>query len=501
MVLRARKDAEAMYQLQLRKDRPISVASLRSAIFWEHRHLAMPTIVSTPALDEELEFELFSDTSDGWKSGLDKLLKIYHTGFGVYQMHNMFGPIRRCEFTLWNIRIDEAWVTLFFRLESKPMETRDGEHFDREVSQLAIVDPWPKDRQVRRQLIETRLPSILGQGCIDLKSSVIETFPMEDIKDAWSTGHLAYAVSREIFRRLRVLIHRRGYLNDHENADADTDFLWDGFEEHYDIGGYRQSLMAACAHQTIEKSSYHVRLSLEVPSEKSKHEPLDLHDVPLGYQHSPDEVYTKHHYTLRDVAVEIPEDMRPEEKAKTDIAQLRLQDSESEDEPGSESDSESEEDEPNPKSSALEQPAMEDRHPCDVPIPSCEPMDILYEAAKQETTVEILRESTPNDSLEVAAYTPSNELANNESLSQAPLQLRFTNGESISTGGGSMKRSRSVDEPDVDEASKRQRVEDASEFMFLDRQSYRSPSPDTTSKRHLDDAEDSLAKRLKEDFE
>ncbi|KAI0839458.1 hypothetical protein F5Y06DRAFT_286474 [Hypoxylon sp. FL0890] len=487
MVSMAKQDAEGMYQLQLSRDRPISARSLRSAIFWEHRHLNSQKIVSTPAVDDELELELFSDPSDQkqWVEGLDKIRKSITESSESIQMHPMFGPMRDREFTLWSFRIDEVWVTIFFRVEPKQMELRSCDnYFDREVSQLAIADPWPKDREARRNLIKTRLPYILGEGCIELKTSVIQSFPLEDTKDEWATGHLAYAVSREIFRRLKVLMYRQRCQMLHRNGDIATNFLWDKFEEDHDVDGYRQALMAACAHQTIEKSSFHVRLALEVPSEKSKHQPCALNHTLLGREHVPDEMYTKSHYTVRNVVVEIPEDKRLEEND--------------------------------------EAATQEDSEESDV-----DEMDAEYEA-EEASSVDFLTEeteardsqapTTPNDSLEMAEDTPSNEFANDDSDPQVPSEQEAANGEFSVTDGNSLKRPRSIDEEDLDEDAKRQKLEeetpnspvqsvpltpaqeqkDVPEFMFINPQGYRPASPDT-NKRPLSDREDSPAKRIKEE--
>lgn len=54
-----KKEADGMYRLQTARDRPISATSIYTALFWEARNFRKPSIVFTPAVDDELQ--LFSE--------------------------------------------------------------------------------------------------------------------------------------------------------------------------------------------------------------------------------------------------------------------------------------------------------------------------------------------------------------------------------------------------------------------------------------------------------
>ncbi|KAI1101872.1 hypothetical protein F4804DRAFT_343661 [Jackrogersella minutella] len=308
IVKRVKEDAGAMYQLQSSRDRPITASSLRSALFWEHRHLADQQVVSTPALDDDLEIELFSEERKPFKAGLEKIRKSFAGDSQQVQMRPLFGPIRDRPFTLWPIRIDGVWVTIILTISPVKISPEGPrKYFDRQVTKFIIIDPLPVSRRSRRALIEQRLGRILAEGCISFSpGAVVEGFATKDIEDKWATGLVAYALCREFFRRLRVFTYRRQLPYKPEAYD----FIWGEFEEDYDMDAYRQSLMASCAHQAIEKSGYIVRLALEVPSEKSNHNPDALRHTDIDPRGVPDEHYTTIQLETRNVVVEIPEDQR-----------------------------------------------------------------------------------------------------------------------------------------------------------------------------------------------
>ncbi|OTA98383.1 hypothetical protein M426DRAFT_28520 [Hypoxylon sp. CI-4A] len=305
MISGMKNEAGAVYQLQCSRSRPISSVSLRQALFWEHRHLDYQGIVSTPAIDDSLESELFSPEDDTFKAGLDKIKRVDNV-LGSVNMHPLFGPMRHRQYTLLPIRISGAWVTALFHIKSVPPTVQlEKVYYDREVVRLVIVDPLPKGRDARRVLIQQRLPEILAQGCIRLPfTSLTQGFATANIQDDWATGHISYAVSREFLRRLKVILFRR----DLKDEDTSSDFLFGDFEEHFDLDAYRESLTGACAHRAVERSDYLVRIALEVPSEKSDHRPETL--AHAAKEELADEVYLPAHYKIRNVVTELPEGLR-----------------------------------------------------------------------------------------------------------------------------------------------------------------------------------------------
>ncbi|KAI1391849.1 uncharacterized protein F4822DRAFT_425071 [Hypoxylon trugodes] len=298
LVLDLRADAAATYQLQVLRDRPISSISLRSALFWEHHHLAEQRIISTPSIDDELELELFS-ASESFETGYDKIKKEVSANHDQVTMHSLFGPIRDREFTVWTFRVNGVWVTVILRIEPM-LFAPAGERFcDRTVTRFYIVDSLPTERESRARLLDSRLPDILKEGGIDLqiKHTPIST---PNVDYTWATGHVAYAFSREFMRRLKILLFRR------QRGETPMEFLFEPFEEHFDVDYYRELMISASAHYAIEKSNYQVRLALEVPSEKSKYDSKALKRVKIDAEKVEDEVYIRDAHNNRPIVVSIP---------------------------------------------------------------------------------------------------------------------------------------------------------------------------------------------------
>ncbi|KAI0850702.1 hypothetical protein F5Y00DRAFT_27191 [Daldinia vernicosa] len=283
-----KKEADGMYRLQTARDRPVSPTSIYTALFWEARNFRKPTIVYTPAVDDELQ--LFSEEGKGFDKARKEIRK--KTSDNVdgsnFHFHPIFNYMRDCRFTLWPIHlpVQDVWVTVIMQIGDISTNVQElYTRFDREVVTCAIVDPFPNERDDRQYFVKERLAEILEEGRIYLPdSAMIESFTTEDVREAWETGHVAYAVCREFIRRLRVL----NYQQDCGRV-VNTDLLWTEFEEHHDIDSYRESMMAACAHRTIRNSGYHVRMALEVPSEKSNYNPDDLNPF---FEDLPDEWFT-----------------------------------------------------------------------------------------------------------------------------------------------------------------------------------------------------------------
>ncbi|KAL7621668.1 hypothetical protein AAE478_008995 [Parahypoxylon ruwenzoriense] len=314
-VWRIREESNAMNRLQISRDRPVDAASIRAALFWEHRHMVQQRIVSTPAADY---LSLFAREREVFKDSLNGIRRKFSEGFENVTIHPLFEGMRGRKFTLWPVRIDDTWVTIILQIESGPVTAQIPHvYFDREVTKIAIIDPFPEGRRSRQSLIERRLREFLLEGCINFSATALtESFETRDVLSEWETGYVAYAISREFLRRLKVLIHRSQLV-----PNVSTDFLWGPFEEHYSIDAYRESLLAACAHQTIEKSGYLVRLALEVPSSKSKHNPDSLSHIKadsviLAPEEVPDELYTSFKAPTCAVVVIIPEDKRALEQSE-----------------------------------------------------------------------------------------------------------------------------------------------------------------------------------------
>ncbi|KAI2627148.1 hypothetical protein GGS21DRAFT_255632 [Xylaria nigripes] len=283
-VQRVSSTADSMYMLQIERTRPIDSRSLRNGIFWEHRQLQDQSMISTPSADHidlfPLDDRTFEDTR--WKISKE------HVQGDEVLLHYLFEGLRSREFLLLPIELDGLWVTVIARIAEKReignimlmnLDVNREVYVDREVTDLAILDPVPHDREARQMLIRRRLTSIFAEGCIELSTEATTTrdLTISDIDSSeesrWQTGLIAYAVSREFMRRLKTLQWRR---RSSSRIRSDREFLWSAFEEHYNFDNYRQTLMTACALQCIEKAEYKVRLALEVPSEECNYDPKDL---------------------------------------------------------------------------------------------------------------------------------------------------------------------------------------------------------------------------------
>ncbi|KAI0599571.1 hypothetical protein F4775DRAFT_600097 [Biscogniauxia sp. FL1348] len=298
-VERVQGEANSTYVLQIRRDRPVDAFSIRNALFWEHRKMADPRTVSTPATDA---FSFFAEHDDAYQATMLDVRKRQRRDGRSLQLHPLFGPMRDREFTVWPVEFDGgAWCTLVLRV-ARP-RGGGGNVFgggdqarsfaDREVVDMAVVDPLPEGRDARRRLLQRRLPTILAQGCIALRTGAVRMHDARapDVAAAWETGYVAYAVAREYLRRLKVLGWRRGSQDRNHKDEDELALVFGPWEEYYDVDAYRQHMLAGCAHQTVERSDYRVRLCMEVPSDGSLYAPEALSHRPRDGA-PPDERYS-----------------------------------------------------------------------------------------------------------------------------------------------------------------------------------------------------------------
>ncbi|RYO77340.1 hypothetical protein DL762_009325 [Monosporascus cannonballus] len=293
-------DGGAMYMLQVNRDRQVEPLSLHNALFWEHRQMSYPQIVSTPALiwEQQQDFNdqkittgivyaipFFSTNKSTWKTTYKTIQMQTSPASSTLEIHEFFANIRDREFTIWPVFLDGGfWVTVIMRVETmdapevQPV-TPTNLYFDRRVTNLAIVDPVHEGQEERLALIFKRLKFLLRQGCVLVsEGSLTPTLACDPVDYEWETGYVSYAVSREFIRRLKVLTHRRGQTDapDKCHSDAEGCLLWSPFEESHRINSYRESLMSACSNYVIELSDYRIRSTLEVPSAAANHNAAGL---------------------------------------------------------------------------------------------------------------------------------------------------------------------------------------------------------------------------------
>ncbi|KAI1350550.1 hypothetical protein F5Y01DRAFT_146106 [Xylaria sp. FL0043] len=267
--------ADSMYMLEVERTRPIESLSMRNALFWEHRQLEKPLNVSTPSVDH---LDLFPADDEVFRETLEKIGKQLDRSEKTFKLHYLFYSIRFREYLILPVEINGIWITIVTRTQFKqgPNVYQSLDNYtDMEVTDMLVVDPLPEGRELRRDLINKRFPAILQQGCIALAENITyhelnaPDIDVSALDHLWQTGLVSFAISRELLRRLKVLQYRE---EQGKSGSDDQAYFWGPFEEHYNMDGYRQSLMAACAHQAIEGSGFLTRLALEVPSEDSNYD-------------------------------------------------------------------------------------------------------------------------------------------------------------------------------------------------------------------------------------
>ncbi|KAI1343559.1 hypothetical protein F5Y15DRAFT_427941 [Xylariaceae sp. FL0016] len=329
VVKSVKKEANAMLCLQIERDRPVDWWSMRYGVFWEHRHLADPEIVSTPAADH---LDLWGVGDEGaFRETLARMRRQFSVD-GFVTFHYLFETIRQREFLLWPVEIQGIWVTIFLRMQAKqdvtpkrPEDCGDPRNFtDREVTDLVIVDSVEAGCLERRKHIVRKLQLILLEACIEFRAD-LKWYPTRIMKteSPWESGFIAYAMSREFIRRLKIVHFRRTQF-DHD----DLRILWTNFEEHLNVDEYRESLMSACAHLCIQNSGYEVRMALEVPSAQSRFYPkmLDRSKAP-SVTSPPKSVADERWEALQEpkpthtCSLEIPEDFSPRHQEDMELTE------------------------------------------------------------------------------------------------------------------------------------------------------------------------------------
>ncbi|KAI0391893.1 hypothetical protein F5Y17DRAFT_385097 [Xylariaceae sp. FL0594] len=312
--------ADAMYMMQIDRDRPVDSLSLRNAIFWEHRQLARPSIISTPALDH---LDLFPTDEAAFHENYAKMRAQLQEskddedgedGNTTWSLHYVFETIRQREFLLLPVEIDGSWLTIVCRLRDRKPKPDDEFHADREVADWLMFDPQA-DWEPRMHTAASRLIAFLRAGCIDMneKTRIRQgNFGAPDQVEKQHSGLVAYAFAREFLRRMKVLT----FLRDRKGRVSPTEMsrvVWGEFQEDYDLDAYRQSLMAACAHQCIEKSGYRVRMALEVPSSESNYDPalLERPESDEPERNVPDERWDSFQEPSHTLTITVPKDHNP----------------------------------------------------------------------------------------------------------------------------------------------------------------------------------------------
>lgn len=247
----------AMTRLQEDRTSEVTPRSLVTALLWELCQLKHNSIASVVNVNGTRWFDRSYDpTAEIVALAQDD----YPFSNGMRDAEYVFWPYQFRQGT--NVRGSRGrWVTIVMRIEGVEFELGN---WDRVATDIAIIDPDPdaNNRTERRREIQNRLPSILARDFIrcdhDCWDATI-SIPYLDQGTMWATGHVNYAVCRELFRRVRKILHSG-------TRGTDQRDFWLPFEEDYNFDYYRKLMVGACSHRTVEKSKYYGRIAIEMPN-------------------------------------------------------------------------------------------------------------------------------------------------------------------------------------------------------------------------------------------
>ncbi|KAI1874785.1 uncharacterized protein JN550_002214 [Neoarthrinium moseri] len=268
---------DGMKRLQQSRDQEISPRSIVSALLWELCQLTETSIASVINTDG---WPCFQMTPATLHSDLDSMQPEARAADAARRFRYSYPfnkGMRQAEYVFWPYQYryppsnepdfepepnsEGRWVLIIIRLENNPLPAHQ---WDRLATQVTIVDPVAHQRAQRRRAVEVRLEQILEAGHIRLVPGALEAHPTIAVPDLpddelWATGHVCYAVAREMFRRLRVILGTgaRGAL---------APCFYAGFDEPANHDHARKCMLSACALRAVEKSRYFGQLAVEVPA-------------------------------------------------------------------------------------------------------------------------------------------------------------------------------------------------------------------------------------------
>ncbi|KAK7960465.1 hypothetical protein PG988_011679 [Apiospora saccharicola] len=196
-----------MYNMQVSRERPVTVRSMLEAIRYERNSaqlLRQVAITFRPAMTD-----LFGK-SESYNKAL-KLISRRANG----QYHSMFENTRAANFfvLMCGFEDNSFWVAIIMHLTPQKEGSVLADH-------ISIIDPYPTNRDIRSRDIKSRLETVLAHGNIQITAGAYrDTLTHNDIPP----------------------------------------------QQNYNFDAYRRRIAAACANQAIELSNYQGRLAIELP--------------------------------------------------------------------------------------------------------------------------------------------------------------------------------------------------------------------------------------------
>ncbi|KAI1500384.1 hypothetical protein F5X99DRAFT_237853 [Biscogniauxia marginata] len=291
-----------MESIQAARDAPVDQHSLAAAVFFEHRTLSVMPIVSTPFVTH---LGLFSRDDDVHNAALDRIERKFDITHGIHTVtqHPMYHGICGREFSIFHVPVDDGYAVVVARIRTIDPQNMAYDPairllYFREVTDIAIIDPRTGPNTLnRRALIMDSIMGIFEEGSIrlaqDIVSHAVDVPRCGDNPNL--TGYYAFGITRELIRRLRVVIKRR--MNAHQFPvtglvnQQNPAFFWDDIHEDWTVDMLRQAILGCDALRAIQISNFEAYLALVVPSEAARERLADLqppHDHDNMY---PDEMF------------------------------------------------------------------------------------------------------------------------------------------------------------------------------------------------------------------
>ncbi|KAK8057176.1 hypothetical protein PG996_011113 [Apiospora saccharicola] len=242
-----------MYNMQVSRERPVTVRSMLEAIRYERNSaqlLRQVAITFRPAMTD-----LFGK-SESYNKAL-KLISRRANG----QYHSMFENTRAANFfvLMCGFEDNSFWVAIIMHLTPQKEGSVLADH-------ISIIDPYPTNRDIRSRDIKSRLETVLAHGNIQITAGAYrDTLTHNDIPPRYGhrpTGLVVFAIVCEFMRRVAV---SKFLGRVHINPCQDLDMIFGPFQQNYNFDAYRRRIAAACANQAIELSNYQGRLAIELP--------------------------------------------------------------------------------------------------------------------------------------------------------------------------------------------------------------------------------------------
>ncbi|KAI5924950.1 hypothetical protein F4810DRAFT_103554 [Camillea tinctor] len=274
-----------MEACQAGRNNPVDARSLASGVFYEHRTLPLPQMVSTPFLTH---LDLLSQDPDVRAAALVPLRRRFLPNNEVLH-HPVYQGISTREFSIFNLQIDGGWIVVFIRIQridNAEMFWNPAQEkwYQFEVQEIAFIDPRDNPGAVQR-LTRTydAVRGILEQGSIrlDVHNVQYHWIEFEGCGNAPElTGYWAYAINREFMRRFRILTLQRPRVGlaptGLQNMPNVPDDFWLNWREPWNVDILRQAMLGADALRGVQQSNYQAYIALIVPSDQARQGLADL---------------------------------------------------------------------------------------------------------------------------------------------------------------------------------------------------------------------------------